>query len=110
MITISEFVGGALWKTSQPFGQTPFGLSHLLLYKYGESYCLPPGTHPGIDIGVPTGTRLYCPAEGVVIIAGSSPVFTDERYGNIPQSGQLKIRTDDDRHVIIGHMEYIDVS
>jgi Peptidase family M23 len=110
MITVSEFVGGALWRLSQEFGRTSFSMAHPLLYKYGEVYCLPSGSHPGVDIGVPVETRLYSPVEGRVIIAGGSPVFQDEVVKGAPQTGQLKIQMDDGAHVIIGHMRSIAVS
>ncbi|HEX9438679.1 MAG TPA: M23 family metallopeptidase, partial [Roseiflexaceae bacterium] len=110
MITVGEFVGGAIWRVSQDFGRTPFSKANPLLYKYGESFCLPKGSHPGVDIGVPVGTRLYSPVEGTVIIAGGNPFFQDEVVKGAPQTGQLKIQMDNGAHVIIGHMRSIAVS
>lgn len=117
MITVDDFVGGAAWTNTQPYLYThPTG--DPTYYEYGSSFCVEPVVredgirawpHPGVDIGVALGTSLFCPVEGVVIIAGNSKVFTDERYGTKPRTGQLKIRTDSGEEVIIGHMEWIDV-
>ena len=110
MITVSEFVGGAIWRVSQGFGSTSFAQAHSALYAYGSVYGLAKGTHPGIDIGVPIGTRLYSPVAGRVIIAGGNTFFQNEDLGGMSQTGQLKIELDDGTHVIIGHMRSIAVS
>jgi hypothetical protein len=111
MITVGEFVGGARSHVSQPFGQTPYSRgAGAAKYAYCEKFCLPWGTHPGVDIGVPRGTRLYAPAAGKVIVAGATAFYQDERFGNAPHTGQLKIETDDRAHVIVGHMEWIAVA
>lgn len=110
MISVSEFVGGVRWTMTQSFGRTPWSSGGgYALYLYGTSFCLPAGTHPGVDIGVSRGTNLYAPVAGKVIIAGGSPYFQDGQFGGMPQTGQLRIEISDGQHLIIGHMEQIAV-
>jgi murein DD-endopeptidase MepM/ murein hydrolase activator NlpD len=67
------------------------------------------GTHPGVDIGIPVKTPLYSPVSGEVMLAGGTAVFINVIGGTSPQTGQLKIRTDNGSHVILGHLRRIDV-
>jgi len=110
MISIDELVGGALWRLTQPFGQTFFSTHNgASMYTYGTFYGLQSGTHPGVDIGIPVKTPLYSPVSGEVIIAGGTTVFINVIGGANPQTGQLKIKTDNGSHVILGHLRRIDV-
>jgi murein DD-endopeptidase MepM/ murein hydrolase activator NlpD len=57
------------------------------------------GYHTGIDIGVPTGTRLYSPFRGTVVQAG-----WNGGYGN-----SVTIRLDDGKILILGHLSSVAV-
>lgn len=111
MITVSEFFGGVPWWMTQPFGQTDHARGNPD-YHYGQKFCLPLDTHPGIDVGAAPGTPLFCPVVGEVIIAGGPHPFkhTLQPNPNAAHTGQLKILTDSDDEVIIGHMQWIDVA
>ena len=57
------------------------------------------GYHSGIDIGVPSGTRLYSPFRGVVVQAG-----WNGGYGN-----SVTIRLDDGKVLILAHLAAVAV-
>lgn len=59
------------------------------------------GSHHGVDVGVPIGTRLVAPEGGKVVYAGTS----SSGYGKY-----VKIRTADGKDIILGHMSEIDIS
>ncbi|MBV9787779.1 MAG: M23 family metallopeptidase [Chloroflexi bacterium] len=109
MISIDDLVGNVSWSITQKFGKTSFSISHAGWYAYGIHYGLEWGTHPGLDIAIPVLTPLFSPVSGEVILSGGTSVFTNVVGGTDPQTGQLKIRTDDGSHVILGHMRRIDV-
>lgn len=110
MISIDALVGGVAWHMTQPFGKTFFSThGGAALYVYGTFYGLESGTHPGVDVGIPVKTPLYSPVGGEVLVAGGTAVFSNIIGGTNPQTGQLKIKTDDGSHVILGHLRKIDV-
>lgn len=95
--------GGLDFPISQEFGHTDFSITHHSWYAYGADYGLDGYEHPGIDIGMPAGTPLYSPIDGVVEIAGGVPYYTF--YGNgEPGVGELLIQASDGNQVILGHM------
>jgi murein DD-endopeptidase MepM/ murein hydrolase activator NlpD len=104
---------GAIWRNqdfpiTQEFGHTDFSVRHHRWYAYGAAFGLDGYEHPGIDIGMPAGTWLYSPVDGVVKVAGGVPNYT--YYGNSqPGVGELMIETDDGDEVIFGHMGLITV-
>jgi hypothetical protein len=59
------------------------------------------GSHHGVDVGVPIGTRLVAPEGGEVIAAGTS----NGGYGKY-----VKIKTPDGKEIILGHMSQINVN
>jgi murein DD-endopeptidase MepM/ murein hydrolase activator NlpD len=101
----------AIWRNqdfpiTQEFGHTDFSVRHHRWYAYGASFGLDGYEHPGIDIGMPAGTWLYAPVDGVVKVAGGVQSYT--YYGNgQPGVGELMIETDDGDEVILGHMGLI---
>jgi murein DD-endopeptidase MepM/ murein hydrolase activator NlpD len=103
----------AIWRNqdypiTQEFGHTDFSVRHHRWYAYGSGFGLDGYEHPGIDIGMPAGTWLYSPVDGIVKVAGGVPFYT--YYGNgQPGVGELMIETDDGDEVILGHMGLITV-
>jgi outer membrane lipoprotein SlyB len=63
----------------------------------------------GLDIGMAIGTPLRAPISGTVTRAGGTGAYLDDRLGNKPQTGELKIRRPNGHEVILGHMEHIAV-
>lgn len=103
---LSLIWGGLSFPVSQEYGHTEFSLSQPALYLYGSDFGLDGRAHPGLDIGMPAGTRLYSPVDGIVIVSGGTPFFT--HYGNgSPGVGELLIQTDAGEQVILGHMSAI---
>lgn len=81
-------------------------------YAYADDVGLPYGTHPGLDVAAPVGTRLYLPPglTGIVEIADGSDYGYDPNGGvasSGPQTGQLRIRLSNGDVLIFGHMKYI---
>jgi len=100
--------GNKEFPVSQEFGHTDFSLSQPTMYRYGIAYGLDGRQHTGLDIGMPAGTWLYSPVEGVVKTSGGTPYFTF--YGNgQPRVGELLIVTDAGDEVVLGHMGAISV-
>lgn len=94
---------------SQEYGHTAFSVTHSKWYWYGRLYGLDGFAHPGLDIAIPSGTPLYSPVSGTVMIAGGQPFYTF--YGNgQPGVGELMIQTDAGDQVILGHMGLITVN
>jgi murein DD-endopeptidase MepM/ murein hydrolase activator NlpD len=62
-----------------------------------------PGGHPGLDISMPGGSKLYIPVNGTVIYGGGSGSFRNAS-GDGPGMGELRIQADDGTLVILGHM------
>ena len=100
--------GGLEIPISQEYGHTAFSVSHSGWYRYGIWYGLDGFQHPGLDIGMPSGTPLYSPVSGIVKTAGGVPFYT--YYGNGEyQVGMLMIETDDGNQLILGHLGLIAV-
>jgi murein DD-endopeptidase MepM/ murein hydrolase activator NlpD len=64
-------------------------------YQYGKDFCLNGCQHPGMDIGMPRGTKLYAAEAGVVTFAGDAPVF---------RPMYVSIRADSGAVHLYGHM------
>ena len=109
-VTPLSLIWGRLdFPVSQEFGHTSFSIRHADWYDYGTAYGLDGYEHPGLDIGMPAGTKLYSPVDGTVKIAGGVPYYTF--YGNGQAGvGELLIETDDGDEVVLGHMGRIAVS
>jgi murein DD-endopeptidase MepM/ murein hydrolase activator NlpD len=81
------------------------------MYLYGGAHGTNGWTHPGVDVSLPRGTRLYTPKAGVVSCVGAASAntggtgggscgyFSDEGGG----VGNVTIRFDDGTYLIFGH-------
>lgn len=108
MDAISTMLGGATARISQEFGLTEFSKNHLNgMYSYATRYG--GQGHVGLDISLPVGTRQFSPVAGTVIRTGGTGYYTDERYGNRPGTGELRIKLDNGDEVILGHLGNIGV-
>lgn len=109
--SLSSIWGNTNAKTSQGYGVVTPGIDQRI-YAYGRDFGLAQG-HPGIDIAAPRGTALYMPAGmgGTVTIAGGTPYFLDEDYGDkgTPGKGELRIQLDNGDQIIFGHTSAISV-
>ena len=63
--------------------------------------------HMGVDIATPLGTKLYAPVSGTVVQAGGVPWEQDDRYGDQPGTGGLRIELPNGDIVVMGHMQEI---
>jgi len=64
--------------------------------------------HPGYDIAMPMGTKLYAPVSGTVKIAGGSGYFYNTAGSkNQSGTGELRIQLSNGDEVVMGHMETI---
>lgn len=105
---MDAITGGTPFPIGQEFGPTTWSEGDgAWMYGYARDYGV--SGHPGIDVSAPLNTPLYSPVSGTVKIAGGTPYFTDERYGDTPGTGQLLIELDNGEQVILGHMSYISV-
>jgi len=108
---MSSIWGGEQANVTQEYGVVTPGIDQDI-YGYGAAYGLPAG-HTGDDIGLKRGTKLYMPAglTGVVEIAGGTPYFRDEDYGDAgtPGKGELRIRLSNGDILILGHTSQINV-
>lgn len=77
------------------------------MYDYGASVGV--SGHAGLDIGLGYGTALYAPAGGTVVIAGGSGYYRDERGGDGPGRGELRVQMDNGDIYILGHMASINL-
>jgi murein DD-endopeptidase MepM/ murein hydrolase activator NlpD len=102
----------ARWGVSQDYGVVTPGIDQGI-YAYGQDYGLP-GGHPGLDIAMDRGTALYMPQglSGTVTLAGGTPYFLDEDYGDrgTPGKGELRITLDNGDIIILGHTSAITVA
>jgi soluble lytic murein transglycosylase-like protein len=102
--------GGPTFDITQEFGRTAFAAGQANgIYRYATTLGLPAGSHPGLDIGAPDGTKLYSPVPGTVIQAGGMPWGMDDRYGQSPYTGELRIKLDNGDIVVMSHMSNIAV-
>ncbi|HKG26603.1 MAG TPA: M23 family metallopeptidase, partial [Thermomicrobiales bacterium] len=105
---LTSIWGNEDFPVSQEFGHTAFSVTHHSWYAYGADYGLDGYAHPGLDVGMPAGTPLYAPVDGIVEIAGGTPYYTF--YGNgASHVGELLIETEDGDQVILGHLGRIAV-
>lgn len=87
--------GGATYPVTEAFADHPGG-NYDAMYAYSADYGLKAGDHAGVDIGMPLGTRLYAPEDGVILHAGESDFFRPYPVWE---------KTTDGRVIILGHME-----
>lgn len=106
--SLEAVFGGSSKPLTQDFGLTDFAKG-AGAWMYGYSSSLGVQGHAGLDYGMVPGESLYAPVGGTVIIAGGSGYYTDERYGNQPGTGELRIKLDNGDEVILGHMQRINV-
>lgn len=100
------FIGATNGSIGQGFGPTDFGNTG---YYDNYDYTLGLQGHPGVDVGAVSGTKLYTPVGGTVMIDGASGYFRHDPAGNAQYTGELLIELDNGDQLIIGHMSQIDV-
>lgn len=108
---ISAIWGGEDHPVTQEHGPTEWSLgAGRWMYEYSVGVLGTYG-HPGIDVGMPVGTRLFSPASGTVIRAGGSgSYYSTAGTANTPGTGELRIRLDNGDELILGHMDRISVN
>lgn len=97
-----------LGEVSQEHGPTQFARDHPSWYEYSRNVLGELG-HPGIDLSMPVGTKLYSPVSGTVSRADDQAGYSSTTGGG-PQTGGLRIRTANGHEVILGHMAGIYVT
>lgn len=109
--SISAIWGGGDYPISQEHGPSDFARSRPGWYEYSYSLLGDLG-HPGIDVAMPEGTKLFSPVGGTVVVAGPEGGYrigaNMDNY--TPQTGELRIRMDNGHEVILGHMAGIHVT
>lgn len=106
---INMIWGGGDFGITQEHGPSDWANKNAWMYEYSYGVLGHLG-HPGIDVGMPVGTRLFSPASGTVIIAGGSGSYENVIGVSAPQTGELRIRLDNGHEVILGHMAGIHVT
>jgi len=56
------------YKITQVYGWTPFALEMKKRYEETGKQLYRYGIHTGIDLGVPVGTEILCPLNGIVVV------------------------------------------
>ena len=56
--------------------------------------------HPGVDYGMPYGTKLFTPVGGTVILNGGTGFYSDDGGG----VGEVRVRLDNGHELIFGHL------
>lgn len=106
----SSIWGGVATSVTQEIGSTDFSAGNPI-YDYGAQYGV--SGHTGLDVGMARGTKLYMPSgfSGTVEIAGGTPYFRDEDYGDqgTPGKGEMRVRLDNGWILILGHTSQINV-
>jgi murein DD-endopeptidase MepM/ murein hydrolase activator NlpD len=105
---IEAIWGGGNYGLTQEFGPTPYSQGEgAWQYTYSWGLGVPSG-HPGVDYGMPIGTKLYVPVSGVVITTGGSGYFYNDEASKYQNgTGELRIRLDNGDELILGHMSNI---
>lgn len=79
-------------------------------YYDNYDYTLGIDGHPGLDVGIASGTRLFSPVSGTVTANGGTGYYTDTNYGDYaPQTGEFRLELDNGDILILGHMSQITV-
>lgn len=111
---LQTLFGGATPPVMQEFGTTDYSQGHPDTYAYGNAYGLVGSQHPGVDYGMPVGTRLNVPVSGTVSVVGndhgSGYYYSDVGHNQDPDhSGELAITLPNGDIVILGHLSRIDL-
>jgi murein DD-endopeptidase MepM/ murein hydrolase activator NlpD len=69
---LNTIFGKGKWHITQEWGNDPPGEVYDDMYKYGIGHGTNGQTHPGLDVGVAYGTKMYAPADATVICAGTN--------------------------------------
>jgi hypothetical protein len=80
-------------------------------YQYAASYGLNAGCHPGIDVGMPLGTELHAPCDGVIVCAGTGigtgedtcAAYNYAGWGSPRGGGRVQIKRANGDMIILGH-------
>lgn len=107
---INAIWGGQDFPITQEHGPTAWSLgAGAWMYDYAIGVLGTRG-HPGIDVGMPVGTKLFAPLAGTVTRAGGSgSYYNTEAQRNTPGTGELRLRLDNGHELILGHMQNITV-
>lgn len=98
---------------TQEFGPTDFSINvHPDWYTYSLAYGFAQPGHTGLDVGIPAGTPLFAPTDGVIYCAGTgNPGFPAEEgcaafasAAGGPTSGRLQIQLSNKDMLIYGHV------
>lgn len=104
---------GTLFWTStcgQTYNITQGMGTHAIDYS-NYDYTLGVTGHPGVDIGMPTGTPLCSPVAGTVSVSGGSGYFYNTEASRYETGkGELRIVMSNGDELIMGHMSSITVS
>jgi hypothetical protein len=111
----ASLTGGKTYPLSQEYGMTDFAATQIGpggMYDYTSGYSKDGSHvgHMGLDIGTPLGTPLYAPVGGTVVQAGGMPFEQDDRYGEQPGTGGLRIELPNGDIVVMAHMQQITVN
>jgi murein DD-endopeptidase MepM/ murein hydrolase activator NlpD len=111
----ASMFGGQAYPLSQEYGMTDFAKTQIGpggMYEYTEGYTRDGSYvgHMGLDIATPDGTQLFAPVSGTVVQAGGVPWEQDDRYGEQPGTGGLRIELPNGDIVVMGHMQQITVN
>jgi murein DD-endopeptidase MepM/ murein hydrolase activator NlpD len=68
---LDTMFGRGVWTITQEFGNDPIGAVYDDMYAYAEGHGLNGDEHPGLDVGMPYGTKMYAPADATVTCAGT---------------------------------------
>lgn len=103
--------GGGAATITQGFAAS----SSLPYYAYGTAYGLDGTQHPGVDVAMAVGTKLYTPAGGKVACVGGSGSSPDGSscgfFGDVNGGiGRIQISLDSGAQLILGHCSTATVS
>lgn len=102
LLTVSEILAGYPYSVTQAYGYTDFDGGYDYCHSYGNwGDAL---VHCGVDLGVPRGTPLRMPGEGVVTVAGGTPWYQDLHNW---EAGDLRVELSDGAVVVFGHSSEI---
>ncbi len=103
--------GGGNYAVTQEFGMTDFASNVLNgntgftgMYDYATS--LGVQGHAGVDVGMPSGTKIYAPSGGTVIYGGGSGYYQNAG-GDGAGRGEFRLQMDNGDILILGHMSSI---
>lgn len=107
---LQTIFGGTVPPVMQEFGNTDYSQGHPDTYAYGNAYGLVGSQHPGVDYGMPSGSKLYVPLGGTVSVVGNDGTgyyYSNPGNPDPNHSGELMITLANGDQIIMGHMSSI---